>query len=111
MNITKYLCKKFDKEKKGYVTLNDMYINTFTTENICEYILYTLVFITISLISILIGAVTNHIFNMEIQKEKIFTLMYIGYIVISIIFVSYMIFLDICKYVKNIKVVSCKKKE
>lgn len=60
MSITKYLCKKFDKNNNGYVTLEDVMNKIFTDENICKFILNTLICIVLSSVFCLLGEFYNY---------------------------------------------------
>ena len=96
MNITKYLCKKFDKENKGYVTIGDVILA------IIDVILILTVFF---IMSFFIGIAYNRIFLVE-DPSIIYTCL-IGSAIILIICIVVLIADKFWMNVLKIKIVKC----
>ncbi len=113
MNIRKYLCKEFDINNKGYVTINDVYnkITQTIADNFMIVMLIGIVIIVCIFILNMIGYLYYAIFNpiksntstIIISADKIF----IGFIILGTIIIIILTIIIIWKKIKNIKIIVC----
>ncbi len=106
MNITKYLCKKFDIEKKGYVTIEDI------VSSIIEYTPYIIVGIFFFMLIILISVTIGHIYNCVIHNESIDGLRdsLIGFFILTITSIICFMLYKLYKIISPFKIIKCSMK-
>lgn len=107
MKITKYLCKKFDRESKGYVTVEDIFDVTITTifDNIIWIFIVAFIIIFLSSIFNLIGSLFFRVDEYSIKN------IVAGFIIVLFLVVLIIVTDFICKKIGKIKVVKCSMKE
>lgn len=107
MTITKFLCKHFDEENKGYVTIEDIANVCFYSliNNIPIIILCSVVFI---LMCVFIGSLYNNTISNEITNTStLISDCLTGLIIISIFCSVYFILYKLYTKISQFKVVKC----
>ncbi len=110
MSIKKYLCKKFDKENKGYVTLEDITDEVLTGEFIIKTIYIVIVVICVTMLVSIVGDVYNHGYtndNRSFFDIFNFNNFMTGFIISASAILILMILYKLWGFVKKFKVVVC----
>ena len=111
MSVTKYLCKWFDREDKGYVTVEDI------VDKICEFIVKSIIIIFIVMISSAILSIVGNVYYMIFDSMQatynFFTIKnsITGLIVVLILYGIIYITIEIWEKIKEFKVIKCPLKE
>ena len=111
MNFTKYMCKTFDKENKGFVTIENIKDETCKPENF--FILLFLSFLLVGVIIIL--AMTGDIYykGLDAKDTSSFSELFsidnfvIGALVWTLIILSAVFMYKLWSILKHVKVVKC----
>lgn len=108
MNLNNWLCKKFDEEKKGYVTIRDILIVAFIVPILKNFEILsgcTMAFVLVGMFSALIqGFVTN---DYPSNPSEMLYVILKGWIIPAIIIMSlYVLYL-----LSSIKIAKCPLKE
>lgn len=114
MSIRKYLCKKFDKENKGYVTLEDITDEVFTGESIMIIIFIIIIASVMTLFICLLGDIYNQGYVKD--NRSLFDLVSLnnfmtGFLISGSVILILMILYKLWGFVKKFKVVVCPLKE
>ena len=100
MNINKWLCKYFDYEDKGYVTIGDVIKIIF--------VLFSVLFLIVAILYS-IGSLFASIINPNYEGNIITAFVYVVYLVVVVIMA--LVGLTIIYYISEIKIAKCPLKE
>lgn len=113
MNITKYVCKTFDREDKGYVTISDVCdkIMQIIADNLMLKVFIGIVIVFCVLLFNMIGELYYTVFDpiksnpgaIIISMDKIF----IGFIILGIILIIILTIYKIWEKIGEVKIVVC----
>ncbi len=114
MSIRKYLCKKFDREDKGYVTIEDITDEILTGEFIIKAIFIGILAICVIMLISIMGDLYNYGYMTDDRSLfDIFSLnnFITGSTISGLIILISVILCKLWGYIKTFKVVICPLKE